>query len=154
MHHVPERVPKRVQNEVGELQNTVLSLAPLLSLSSFIHSPSHENRTALENESPAEKRHGIGERVGVTPAFSTKGKYFSSLICSPRFPLVLSVFFILLAHSKASKHQLNPIVDLNKLLGDHDAMGLDRLGDHHAARPYWFRLERRKHEVPAQGTGH
>ena len=86
MHHVPERVPKRVQSEVKELKNTGLSLAPLLysvqlmSLSSFIHSPSHENRTALENESPAEKRHGTGERVGATPAFSANGKYFSSLI--------------------------------------------------------------------------
>ena len=85
MHHVPERVPERVQNEVGDLQNTGLSLAPLLSvqlmsLSSFIHSPSHENRTALENESPAEKRHGIGDRVGATPASLANGKYFSLLI--------------------------------------------------------------------------
>ena len=31
MHHVPERVPKRVQNEVGELKNTGLSLASLLA---------------------------------------------------------------------------------------------------------------------------
>ena len=80
------RVPKQVQNEVGEFKNTGLSLAHLLysvqlvSLSSFILSPSHENRTALENESPAEKRHGIGERVRTTPAFSPNGKYFSSLI--------------------------------------------------------------------------
>ena len=81
MHHVPERVPERVQNEVGELKTAGLSLAPLLSLqlmslSSFMHSPSHENRTALENESTAEKRHGIGERVRTTPAFSANGKYF------------------------------------------------------------------------------
>ena len=60
IHHVPERVPERVQNEVGEFKTAGLSLAHLLSvqlmsLSSFIHSPSHENRTALENESPAEK---------------------------------------------------------------------------------------------------
>ena len=64
-----------------KLKNTGLSLAllysvQLMSLSSFIHSPSHENCTALENESPAEKRHGIGERVRTTPAFSANGKYF------------------------------------------------------------------------------
>ena len=81
MHHVPERVPKRVQNEVKELKNTGLSLALLysvllMSLSSCIHSPSHENRTALENESPAEKRHGTGERVRTTPSFSANNKYF------------------------------------------------------------------------------
>ena len=52
------------------------SSVKLMSLSSFIHSQSHENRTALENESPAEKRHGTGERVRTTPSFSANSKYF------------------------------------------------------------------------------